>query len=191
LSPAGSQLDCLDAGDFAAFDLETQKRPDVMPAVVAASAGIHVNETERLVAHDLQYVGVTADEQTRPQPLDFLPRTAVVIAGVSSDVGHVNCDALAIPNEVFGNLETELRTVNISINTADWLEGPELGEKVDRPEVSRVPDLIALGEMPENSVVQKSVCVGEQTDSHSPAYARSSDENEMRLCDLTYHDHDL
>ena len=163
----------------------------MMPSVVAASAGIHVNEAERLVAHDLQDVGVTADEQTRPQPLDFLPRTAVVIAGVSSDVGHVDCDALAIPNEVFGNFKTELRTVNISINTTDWLEGPEPGENVDRPEVARVPDLVALGEMPENSVVQKSVCVGEQTDSHSPAYARSSDENEMRLCDLTCHDHDL
>jgi hypothetical protein len=34
-----------------------------------------------------------------------------------------------------------------------------------------VPDLVAFGEMTENSVVQKSVCVGEQTDSHSSAYA--------------------
>ena len=162
----------------------------MMPSIVAASAGIHVNEAERLVAHDLQDVGVTADEQTRPQPPDFLPRTPVVIAGIPADVGHVDCDALAIPNEILGNFSTELRTVNVPINAPDWFEGPEPIQKVDRPEVARVPDLVAFGEMPENSVVQKSVCVGEQPDSHSPAYARirsrrrSSDENEMRLCEI-------
>jgi hypothetical protein len=171
LSPAGSEFDCLDAGDLTAFDPETQNRPDMMPAVVAASAGIHVDEAECLVAHDFQNMGVTADEQTRPQPLDFLPRTPVVIARVSSDVGHVNCDALAIPNEILGNFSTEFRTVNIPVNAPDWTESPEPGKNVDRPEVARVPDFVAFGEMPEYSVVQRAVGVGEQTDSHSPAYA--------------------
>jgi len=186
LSPAGSQFDCLEAGNFAVFDLETQNRPDMMPTIVAASAGIHVNEAERLIAHDFQDVGMTADEQTRPQPLDFLPRSPVVIARIASDVGHVNGDALAIPNEIPRKFSTEFRTVNIPVNAPDWLESPEPVEDLDRPEVARVPDLVAFGEMPENSIVQKSVCVGEQPDSHSPAYAppeysdrcgrRSSDE---------------
>jgi hypothetical protein len=171
LSPAGSQLDGLDAGNPAAFDSETQDRPEVMPAIVAASAGIHVNEAERLVAHDFQDVGVTADEQTRPKPLEFLPRTPVVIAGVPSDVGHVNCNALTIPNEILGNFRTEFRTVNIAVNAPDRSEDPEPIQNLDRPEVAGVPDLVAFGEMPENSVVQKSVCVGEQPDSHSSAYA--------------------
>ena len=34
-----------------------------------------------------------------------------------------------------------------------------------------MPNIVAFGEMPENSIVQKSVCVGEQPDSHSSAYA--------------------
>jgi hypothetical protein len=171
LSPAGSQLDCFDGGYLAAFDLETQKRPDVVPAIVAARARIHVNEAERLVAHYFQNVGVTADEQTRPLAIDYLPRTAAVIAGIPSDVGHVNCDALAIPNEILGNFKTKFRAVHIPVNAPDWFEGPELVENLDRPEVARVPDLVAFGEMPEDSVVQKSVGVGKQPDSHSSAYA--------------------
>jgi hypothetical protein len=143
----------------------------MMPAIVAASAGIHVNEAERLVAHDFQDVGVTADKQTRPQTLDFLRRTPVVIARIPSDVGHVNGDALAIPNEIAGKFSTEFRTVDIPVNTPDWFEVPEPGENLDRSEVARVPDLVAFGEMPENSVVQKSVGVGEQPDSHFSAYA--------------------
>ena len=48
---------------------------------MSAGAGIHVDEAERLVAHDLQDVGVTADEQARTQPTEFLPCAPVVIAG--------------------------------------------------------------------------------------------------------------
>ena len=146
----------------------------MMPAMVAVSAGVHVDEAERLVAHDFQDVRVPADEQTRPQPLDFLPRTPIVIAGVASDVGHVNREAIAIPNKILGNFSAEFRTVNVPVNGPNWFEGPELVENLDRPEVARVPDLIAFGEMPEDGFVQKSVCVGEETDSHSPAYALSS-----------------
>ena len=142
-----------------------------MPAMMATSAGIHVNEAQRLVAHDFQDVGMTADEETRPQPLNFLSCAPVVIAWIPSDVGHVDGDALAIPNEILGNFKTEFRTVNISVYAPDWLEGLELIQNLDCPEVARVPDLVAFGEMAEDSVVEKSVCVGEQTDSHSPAYA--------------------
>ena len=64
-APAGSQLDCLNIRNLAASDLETQNRPHMMPAIVPASAGIRVNDAERLVTHDFQDVGATADEQTR------------------------------------------------------------------------------------------------------------------------------
>jgi hypothetical protein len=160
LSPAGSKLYCFNAGNLAAFDPETQNCPDMMPAIVSASAGIHVHETERPVAHDFQDVGVTADEQTGPEPLDFLPRAPVVIARIPSDVGHVNCDALAIPNEIRGNFGTEFRSVDVPVSAPDRSEGAEPMQNLNRPEVASVPNLVAFGEMPENSVVQKSVCVG-------------------------------
>jgi hypothetical protein len=179
LSSARSELDCLDAGNLAAIDGETQKRPDMMPAIVAAGAGIHMNKTERRVAHDFEDVRVAADEQGGSQPLHFLPGAPIVISGVASDVGHVNRDALAIPNEVFGNLETEFRAVNIPVNAPNGFERPEPGENLYRAEIARVPDFVAAGEVPEDGVVEKAMCVGEQADSHSSAYARSSGENDL------------
>jgi hypothetical protein len=87
-SPARTQFDCLHAGYLPAFHGKSQQGSDEMPSVVAAGAGIHVDEAERLVAHDFEDVGVAADEQARPQPPDFLPGPAVVVAGIPADVCH-------------------------------------------------------------------------------------------------------
>lgn len=70
--------------------------------MVAAGAGIHVNEAERLVAHDFQDVGVTADEQTRPQQPDLFPGPTVVIAGIPAYVRHIDVETLALPNQILG-----------------------------------------------------------------------------------------
>ncbi len=55
-TPARSQFDCLDAGYLPAFHSKSQQSADDVPAIVAARAGIHVNEAERLVPHDFQDV---------------------------------------------------------------------------------------------------------------------------------------
>jgi hypothetical protein len=68
-------------------------------------------------------------------------------------------------------ISLEFRPVNIPVNSPDRPEGSETIQHFGCPEVSRVPHLVAFGEVMEDSVIQKSVCVGEQSDSHSPAYA--------------------
>ena len=65
--------------------------------MVAAGTGIHVKERDGGISHYLQNVGVTADEQARPQPSEFFPGLRVVIAGITADVRHVDVDALAFP----------------------------------------------------------------------------------------------
>ena len=86
-------------------------------------------------------------------------------------MGHVDGDALAFPYQILLEVGAEFRPVNVPVNSAYRPEGPEPIQNLDRPEVARVPNIVAFGEMPENSIVQKSVCVGEQPDSHSSAYA--------------------
>jgi hypothetical protein len=142
-----------------------------VPSVVAAGAGIHVKKAERLVARDFQDVGVAADEQARPQPTDFLPGSTVIVAGISTDMSHVDGDALAFPYQILREVGAEFRSVNIPVNAPDWHEGPETIQHFGCPEVSRVPYFVAFGEVMEDSVIQKAVRVGEQPDSHSPAYA--------------------
>lgn len=48
---AWTQFDCLHAGYLPAFRGKSQQGSDDVPSIVAAGAGIHVNESERLVAH--------------------------------------------------------------------------------------------------------------------------------------------
>jgi hypothetical protein len=170
-SPARTQFDCLDLGYFASLHGESQQGAHEMPSVVTASTGVHMKQSEHLVAHDLQDMRVAADEQTGSQTSKFHPCSPVVIAWVAPYVGHVNVDALALPGEIGRQIGAEFGTVKIPVNASDWPKGPEQIQNLDRPEVACVPNLVAFGEMPENSVVQKSVCVGEQPDSHSPAYA--------------------
>jgi hypothetical protein len=106
-SATRTQLDRLHAGYLPGFHGKSQQRSNQMPSVVAAGAGIHVNEAERLVAHHFQDVGVAADEQVRPQPTDFLPGPTVVVAGIPADGRHVDGDTLAFPKEILGNLSAE------------------------------------------------------------------------------------
>jgi hypothetical protein len=87
--PARTQFDCLHAGYLPAFHCKSQQGSDDVPSIVAAGAGIHVNESERLVAHDFQDVGVTADEHARAQPTDFLSCPTVIVAGIAAEVRQV------------------------------------------------------------------------------------------------------
>ena len=141
-----------------------------MPSIVAAGAGIHVNEAERLVAHDFQDVGVAADEQSRPEPPEFLPGTPIIIAGIPTDVRHIDAKALALPNEILGQVGAQFRPVNVPVNSPDRVEGSEMIQYVGCPEVSRVPNLVAFGEVAEDSGIQKAMGVGKQADSHSRSY---------------------
>jgi hypothetical protein len=134
-----------------AFDRKSQQGSNQMPSIVAAGAGVHVNESERLIAHDFQDVGVAADEQARPQPTDFLPGTPVVIAWIPADVRHVDFDALALPDEIASQVGAEFLPVDVPVNSPDRFERPETIQYVRRPEVSRVPHFITLGKVMENS----------------------------------------
>jgi hypothetical protein len=62
LSPPRTQLDCLDAGDLAGLDSESQYRSGKVPSLVTAGAGVHVKQSERGISHHFQNMGVTADE---------------------------------------------------------------------------------------------------------------------------------
>jgi hypothetical protein len=122
--PARTEFDCLHAGYLPAFHGKSQQGSDDVPSIVAAGAD-SCERGRRLVAHDFQDVGVAADEQARPQPMNFLPCTPVVIAGIPADVGHVEVEALALPNEILRQIGAEFRPVNVPVNAPDRLEGSE------------------------------------------------------------------
>jgi hypothetical protein len=87
--------------------------------------GIHVKQSERRIPHDLQNMRVTADEEARPQPLDFLSRPRVVTAWMAPDVSHIYAHALALPLEILREFGAELRAVDVPVNSAQWFEVSE------------------------------------------------------------------
>lgn len=76
-----------------------------------------------------------------------------------------------MPDQIARQIGSKVRTVDISVDAADRLEVPQPIQNLGSPEIACVPQLVAFGEMPENSIVQKSVGVGEQANSHSSGYA--------------------
>jgi hypothetical protein len=84
-------------------------------------------------------------------------------------VRHVEVDALAIPYQILRKVGAEFRSVNVPVNSPDRFKGSETIQHLGCPEVSRVPHLVAFGEVIEDSVIQKAVGVGKQPDSHSPS----------------------
>ena len=84
---------------------------------------------------------------------------------------HVDVEALALPNEILGQVGAEFRRVNAPVDSPDRFGSSETIQYVRSPELSRVPNFVAFGEVIEDSVVRKAVCVGEQPDSQSSAYA--------------------
>jgi hypothetical protein len=54
--PARAQFGCLHAGYLPGFHGKSQQSADDVPSIVPAGTRIHMNEFERLVAHDFQDV---------------------------------------------------------------------------------------------------------------------------------------
>jgi len=97
-------------------------------------------------------------------PLNLHLRPPVVIARISADVRHVDIHAFALPERVALQLSPQLRAIDIAPNSTCRLERLQLIQHLNRPKIPRMPNLIALREMFENSRVQVPVCVGKQTD---------------------------
>ncbi len=109
---------------------------------------------------------MTADEEPGPQPLKFPANSRVVIAGIASDVGHVDLEPLAVPEEVARQISPQFGAVHVAKNAAGGFELPDPVEDFGRPEIACMPDLIAFGEVLQHRVVEKTVSVRKQPDAH-------------------------
>ncbi len=156
---AGAQFDGLHLGYLSAFHSESQQGSNQMPSVVAARARVHVKQSERLVAHHFQDVGVAADEQARPQSTDFHPGATVVVPGIAANVRNIYAEAFALPGQIQREFSAQLRAVDVPVDSAQSLKASQSIQHFRRPEISGVPYLIAFREVFEDSVIQKTMRV--------------------------------
>ena len=85
---------------------------------------------------------------------------------------HVNANAFALPCEIGRQFRTNLCAVDVSPNGLDRLETPQAIEQPERAtftrsQITRVPYLIAIFQMSQQCLVEKSMCIGNQADSQT------------------------
>ncbi len=156
----------LDVIDLRCGHTESQHRSFGMPSLMTAGAGVHVQETRCGIANDFQNVRVAGDEQSGLTPRDFSGDTGLILAGVPADVGHENANALTFPFQIERQIGAQFRAVHIAVNPSHGFESVQPVENLARTEVTRMPDFIALSEMLEYGLVEKSVSVGKKSDPH-------------------------
>jgi hypothetical protein len=102
----------------------------------------------------------------RPPP-QFFSCPRVVIARIAANVRHIDANALTLPGEILRQLGAQLRVVNVPVDPAQGFKVSQSIKDFLRPKISRMPDLITLSGLTEDRVIQKSMRVGKQPDSHS------------------------
>lgn len=143
---------------------EPHHRADLVEPLPPAGPGVDVQEMENGIGHDLEDVGVAANEQPGMRCVKDLFNPGGVFAGVASDMGEKYFYALQRKNEVLRITAAQGPAVDIAENSPQGLERLQLVSHFYRADVARVPDLVAPGEVVQNSGMQVAVGVGEQAD---------------------------
>jgi len=116
---------------------------------------------------------MTTDEQIRLLANQLRLSAPVVVARVTTDMPHVNAKAFALPREISREFGTNLGAIDVSIDGLRGLETPQAFEQPERAafarsQITRMPDLIAICQMSQQCIVEKSMRIGNQAYSQRP-----------------------
>ena len=103
---------------------------------------------------------MAGDEEFGMQLLDAAERPRIVVAGIAADVGHQHLHLLAAEGEEVGVDAAGHAAVDVARDGAQGLEGGNAVGQLERPDVSRMPDLIDLAQKVAQRLVEAAVRVG-------------------------------
>ncbi len=96
---------------------------------------------------------MAADEEIRSVLQKRFLCPGIVIAGITSGVGHVDLDTLAVPQEIGRQGAAQRTPVDVAVHSTDGLEFLKSIQHIERPEVSRMPYFITLSEVCKHGLV--------------------------------------
>ena len=130
---------------FSAINVKAEGRPESVPTLVSTGPSVHVQEIIGLIIHNLQDVGMPADEDIGPMLPDKRPRLGIIVAGRSADVGHQHLDPFAFPAAEQRAPVQQPPVVAIADDALQRLERRDLRLQVQpAPEVPGVPDFVDI-----------------------------------------------
>ena len=126
-----------------------------MEAGTSCSTRIDMEKPVFFVRDHLEYMGVACDKQTGRVCAYGRPDPAVVMARVSSDVGHPDIQPFPELTLVSRETGTDETPVNISVNRHHGSNPVQLEDHILITNVTGVPDLITLPEIVRDSGVEE------------------------------------
>jgi hypothetical protein len=161
-SDSSAHLHYLQIPNLPLIQRQPDKRPDLVPTLLSACAGIDVEKTEFFIGHYFQDVGVTANEQSagRRIGLQDFAYSRIVLAGIASDMCHKYGYAVAFKTKVLRHFPADYGVVYVPIYAPQGLERPQPVDDVHGADIAGVPYFIAFGEVLEDFLVEKTVGVG-------------------------------
>lgn len=131
-----------------------------MESVQPGGSGIDVEAFQGFVVEHLQYVRVARDEEFGRMNVNLGYHLAGIFAGVSADVGHPHVHPLDGKPLVLRVAQAQFVTVDVAIDGPEGFQGLEAVGQLDRADVARVPNLVALGKIFRVTVVPPGVGIG-------------------------------
>ena len=135
-----------------------------METVDACGTGVDVQGVESAVVHDLEDVGVAADEEGRRSHEESAANGGIVVAGITSDVFDEYVGSLDSEAVYRWVAQADITSVDIAVYGTEGAESFELFGHLERTNVSGVPHLVALGKVPCVAFVPMAMSVREETD---------------------------
>ena len=160
-----SQFDDLQVAELPLVDAEAHQGADGVEALAAGSAGVDVQQAERLVVLHLEDVRVSADKQLGRACQQAAGNGRVVASGIAADVLHH--DLRTIDGEAQGLWEEAAQFLPVDV-AVDSTQGAEVGQSLGHLQgayVAGVPDFVAGLEVLQVSVVPPPVGVRQESDS--------------------------
>ena len=128
--------------------------------LTAAGAWVDVEQRSIEIALDFEDVRVPTDEEVDRVEVEPLPHPRLVASRVAADVGHEHLHAADFEAVVTRKLSAQLGSVDVAEDAPHrFPERFELFQHLEGAEVPGVPDLVTLGSVVEDALVEIAVGV--------------------------------
>ena len=100
-----------------------------------------------LVVHNSENVTMSAYEDFGFYGEDLAKCFCVVFAWETTDVGHEYLDAIDVEFEKFGEVVSDVLSIDVAMYSAEWGKRAEAVDYVERADVASMPYFVAIGEI--------------------------------------------
>ena len=124
-----------------------------MPSLKSCCSGINMEQSERTVVLDFQYMGMTANEKLRRTSINLTGDRRIITTGIAANMLHEHVNVLTLEAENFRVHQAKVTAIAVATNSPDRTEFCQPFDELSRANVASMPYLIARFEIVEIFVI--------------------------------------